>query len=57
MEDLLKKDPVKRVLKALNDFDESLKVETLITLFTDSFSNKFSIQLIIVTICELIISY
>ena len=31
MEDLLKKEPVKRVLKALNDFDESLKIETLIS--------------------------
>ena len=31
MEDLLKKEPVKRVLKVLNDFDESLKVETLIS--------------------------
>ena len=31
MEDLLSKDPVKRVLKALSDFDESLKIETLIS--------------------------
>jgi len=31
MEDLLNKEPVKRVLKALSDFDESLKVETLIS--------------------------
>ena len=31
MEDLLSKEPVKRVLKALSDFDESLKVETLIS--------------------------
>jgi len=30
MEDLLNKEPVKRVLKALSDFDESLKVENLI---------------------------
>ena len=31
MEDLLNKEPVKRVLKALSDFDESLKIETLIS--------------------------
>ena len=31
MENLLNKEPVKRVLKALSDFDESLKVETLIS--------------------------
>ena len=29
MENLLNKEPVQRVLKALSDFDESLKVETL----------------------------
>ena len=29
MENLLNKEPVQRVLKVLNDFDESLKVETL----------------------------
>ena len=35
----------------------SKSLKDSITLFTDSFSNKFSIQLIIVTNCELIISY
>ena len=36
---------------------ESKSLKTLTTLFTDSLSNKFSIQLLIVTNCELIISY
>ena len=35
----------------------SKSLKTLITLLTDSLSDKFSIQLIIVTNCELIISF
>ena len=31
MEDILSKEPVQRVINALSDFDESLKVETLIS--------------------------
>jgi len=31
MEDLLNKESVKRVLKVLNDFDQSIKVENLDT--------------------------
>ena len=31
MEDLLNKEPVQRVIKVLNDFDQSLKVEILST--------------------------
>ena len=31
MEDLLNKEPVQRVIKVLNDFDQSLKVEILNT--------------------------
>ena len=40
---------------ALNFGSKAFK--TLSTLFTDSLFNTFSMQLIIVTICELIISY
>ena len=56
--------------KAINESDMILKPDlsrkiidpftshnTLITLFTDSLSNKFSIQLLIVTNCELIFSH